>query len=72
MNSKTVREDRSCDDIAFLYEIIADFRFWQVSIICTLLQIRVKYLILQFQTLILWMEFFPYLTNPRELTLLTH
>ena len=72
MNSKTDREDRGCDDIALLSEIIADFRFWQVSIICTLLQIRVKYLILQFQTLILWMEFFPYLTNTRELTLLTH
>ena len=72
MNSKTDKEDRSCDDIAFLSEIIADFRFWQVSIICTLLQIRVKYLIIQFQTLILWMEFFPYLTNTRELTLLTH
>ncbi len=30
MNSKTDNEDRSCDDIAFLYEIIVNFRFWQV------------------------------------------
>ena len=29
MNSKTDKEDRSCDDIAFLSEIIADSRFWQ-------------------------------------------
>jgi hypothetical protein len=29
MNSKTDKEDRSCDDIAFLSEIIADFRLWQ-------------------------------------------
>jgi hypothetical protein len=29
MNSKTDNEDRSCDDIAFLYEIIVNFRFWQ-------------------------------------------
>ena len=26
MNSKTDKENRSCDDIAFLSEIIADFR----------------------------------------------
>ncbi len=30
MNFKTDKEDRSCDDIAFLSEIIANFRFWQV------------------------------------------
>jgi hypothetical protein len=30
MNSETDKEDISYDDIAFLYEIIADFRFWQV------------------------------------------
>jgi len=29
MNSKTDKEDRSYDDITFLSEIIADFRFWQ-------------------------------------------
>ncbi|CAB1057505.1 hypothetical protein D1BOALGB6SA_2258 [Olavius sp. associated proteobacterium Delta 1] len=29
MNSKTDKEDRSCNDIAFLSEIIANFRFWQ-------------------------------------------
>jgi hypothetical protein len=29
MNSKTDKEDRSFDDIAFLSEIIANFRFWQ-------------------------------------------
>ena len=29
MNSKTDKEGRSCDDISFLSEIIADFRFWQ-------------------------------------------
>jgi hypothetical protein len=29
MNSKTNKEDRSCDDIAFLSEIISDFIFWQ-------------------------------------------
>jgi hypothetical protein len=29
MNSKTDKEDRSFDNIAFLSEIIADFRFWQ-------------------------------------------
>ena len=29
MNSKTDKEDRNCDDIAFLSEIIADSRFWQ-------------------------------------------
>jgi len=28
MNSKTDKDDRSCDDIAFLSEIIADFRYW--------------------------------------------
>jgi hypothetical protein len=30
MNSKTDKEGKSCDDIAFLSEIISDFRFWQV------------------------------------------
>ena len=34
MNSKTDKEDRSCDDIACLSEIIIDFRFWQA--ICNL------------------------------------
>jgi hypothetical protein len=29
IDSKTDKEDRSCDDIAFLSEIISDFRFWQ-------------------------------------------
>jgi hypothetical protein len=29
MNSKTDKDDRSCDDLAFLSEIISDFRFWQ-------------------------------------------
>ena len=29
MNSKTDKESRSCDDIAFLSEIIANFIFWQ-------------------------------------------
>ena len=29
MNSKTDKEDRSFDDISFLSEIIADFRYWQ-------------------------------------------
>jgi hypothetical protein len=29
MPFKTDKEDRGCDDIAFLSEIIADFRFWQ-------------------------------------------
>jgi hypothetical protein len=29
INFKTDKEDISCDDIAFLSEIIADFRFWQ-------------------------------------------
>ena len=29
MNSKTDKENRSCDDIAFLSEIIENFRFWQ-------------------------------------------
>ena len=33
MNSKTDKEDRSCDDIAFLSEIIVDFIFWQ-EIVC--------------------------------------
>ena len=31
MNSKTDKEDRGCDDIAFLSKIIEDFRFWQVN-----------------------------------------
>jgi hypothetical protein len=31
MNAKTDREDRSCDDIAFLSEIIANFMYWQKS-----------------------------------------
>ena len=31
MNSKTDKENRSYDDIAFLSEIIVNFRFWQVS-----------------------------------------
>ena len=31
MNSKTDKENRSCDDIAFLFEIITNFRFWQVK-----------------------------------------
>jgi hypothetical protein len=30
MNFKTDKENRGCDDIAFLSEIIADYRFWQV------------------------------------------
>jgi len=30
MNSKTDKEDRSCDDIAFLSEIIVNSRYWQV------------------------------------------
>jgi hypothetical protein len=30
MTSKTDKEDRSCDDIAFLSEIIVNFRFWHV------------------------------------------
>ena len=29
MNSKTDKENRSYDDIAFLSEIIANSRFWQ-------------------------------------------
>jgi hypothetical protein len=29
MNCKTDKENRSCDDIAFLSEMIADFRLWQ-------------------------------------------
>jgi len=29
MNSETDKEDRSCNEIFFLSEIIADFRFWQ-------------------------------------------
>jgi hypothetical protein len=29
MDSKTDKENRGCDDIAFLSEIIEDFRFWQ-------------------------------------------
>ena len=29
MNSKTDKENRSYDDIAFLSEIIVNFRFWQ-------------------------------------------
>jgi hypothetical protein len=29
MNSKTDKEGRSCDDIAFLFEIITNFIFWQ-------------------------------------------
>ena len=29
MNSKTDKEGRSYDDIAFLSEIIVNFRFWQ-------------------------------------------
>jgi hypothetical protein len=33
MNSKTDKEDRTGDDIAFLSEIIADFRFGKQSII---------------------------------------
>ena len=31
MNSKPDKENRSCDDIAFLSEIIANSRYWQVS-----------------------------------------
>ncbi len=31
MKSKTDKEDKRRDDFAFLSEIIADFRFWQVS-----------------------------------------
>jgi hypothetical protein len=31
MNSKTDKEGRNCDDIVFLSEIIANFRFWQVA-----------------------------------------
>ena len=30
MNSKTDKESRSCDDIAFLSEIITNSRYWQV------------------------------------------
>jgi hypothetical protein len=30
MNFKTDKENRGCDDIAFLSEIISDYRFWQV------------------------------------------
>jgi hypothetical protein len=33
MNSKTDKENRSCDDIAFLSEIIANLIFWQ-EIVC--------------------------------------
>ncbi len=29
LNSKTDRENRSCDGTAFLSEIIEDYRFWQ-------------------------------------------
>ena len=28
MSSKLDKEGRSCDDIAFIFEIIVDFRFW--------------------------------------------
>jgi len=31
MNSKPDKEDRRCDDIAFLSEIIDNFIFWQVN-----------------------------------------
>ena len=29
ISSKTDKENRSCDDMAFLSEIIVNFRFWQ-------------------------------------------
>jgi len=29
MNCKTDKESRSCDDIAFLSEIITNYRYWQ-------------------------------------------
>jgi hypothetical protein len=32
MNSKRGKESRSCDDIAFLSEIIVNFIFWQTNI----------------------------------------
>jgi hypothetical protein len=43
MNSKTDKEDRSCDDIVFLFEIITNFRLLQKSQISNpikLVQIR--------------------------------
>ena len=32
MNSKTDKEDRGCDDIAFLSEITMNSRYWQVNL----------------------------------------
>jgi len=32
MNSKTDKESRSCDDIAFLSEIITNYRYWQLRL----------------------------------------
>jgi len=37
MKPKTDKEDTSCDDIAFLSEIIANYRYWQeVHVTCRL------------------------------------
>ena len=41
MNSKTDKENRSYDDIAFLSEIIVNFRFWQV--VSPLIEIPCQY-----------------------------
>jgi hypothetical protein len=30
MDSKKGKEDKKCDDIAFLFEIIVNFKFWHV------------------------------------------
>jgi len=40
MNFKTDKEDRSCDDIAFLSEIITNSRYWQVIVTPTFTCIR--------------------------------